>query len=281
MALGKGLGALIAPTARNTKQFSTGQGAGDKIWQIPLSKISAGADQPRKNFNQDELSELAESIKKHGVLQPIIVTEKSDGGYELIAGERRTRASQLAGLATIPAIVRAYAAEQKLEVALIENVQRSNLNPIEEAFAYKRLLDEFHLTQEEVGEKVGKSRPAVANAVRLLELPEAVQAALVAGRINTGQARALLSLPTDDDRLKTLASMLGERMTVRDLEQRVAASRPADRSRRDPNLLFLENKLREKLGTKVAITQKNDQGTITVSYHSKEELGRIVTEISG
>jgi len=281
MSLGRGLGALITPTGRSTKNFSTGADnlGADKIWQIPLSKIISNTHQPRKSFDADELSELAESIKIHGVLQPVIVTEKSDGGYELVAGERRVRASKLAGLPTVPALIKSFAAQEKLEVALIENIQRADLDPVEEAFAYKRLIDEFGLTQQEVADKVGKSRPAVANAVRLLDLPEEAQAALIAGKISAGQARALLSLDSAEDQIKTLASMLGERITVRELEHTVAQKRNPAKGRRDPNLLYLENKLREKLGTKVFITQKGEQGTIVVSYHSKEELGRLIKAI--
>ncbi|MFA6485938.1 MAG: ParB/RepB/Spo0J family partition protein [Candidatus Magasanikbacteria bacterium] len=281
MSLGRGLGALITPTTRQIKHFATGGDnlSSEKVWQIPLTKISAGVDQPRKNFDPDELSELAESIKKHGVLQPVIVVEKSDGGYELIAGERRLRASQLAGFTTIPALIKSFAAQEKLEVALIENIQRANLNAIEEAFAFKRLIDEFGLTQQEVADKVGKSRPAVANSVRLLDLPAEAQTALIDGKINSGQARALLSLDTVDQQLKILSSMLGTHITVRELEQEVAEKRDPSKSRRDPNLMYLEKKLRDKFGTKVFITQKGEQGTIVISYHSKEELGEIIKNI--
>lgn len=279
MSLGRGLGALITPTTTHPSKSISSAGEINKIWQIPLSKIEAYPNQPRKHFDDDELTELSESIKKHGVLQPIIVTEKTDGGYELVAGERRLRATKLSGLATIPAIIKSFAPQEKLEVSLVENIQRSNLNPIEEAFAYKRLMDEFGLTQQAVAEKVGKSRPAVANSIRLLDLPEPVKAALVEQKINTGQARALLSLNSADEQLKVLSSMLGERITVRDLEREVAKRRSPDKSRRDSNLLFLETKLRSRLGTKVIITQKGEQGTIVISYHSKEELGRLIEEI--
>ena len=286
MSLGRGLNALITPTgARTRKVFATGNSdsgpSADKLWQIPLSEITASPNQPRRSFKTEELNELAASIKEHGILEPLILTEKPDGGYELVAGERRLRAAKLAGLATVPAIVKELAEQQKLEIALIENIQRENLNPIEEAFSYRRLMDEFGLTQQAVADKVGKSRPAVANAVRLLELPNEVQTALINGKINTGQARALLSLENHDKQIQMLSSMLGERITVRELEHNVAGVRPAGKGRRDPNLLYLENKLREKLGAQVNITQKGEQGTIVVSYHSKEELGRLIQEIVG
>lgn len=276
------MGALITPTAgRNTRHFSTGDTvAAQKIWMIPLSEIEPNAHQPRRRFNPEELTELSESIKEHGILQPLIISEKSGGGYELIAGERRLRAAKLAGLATVPCLVKEMADQEKLEVALIENIQRADLDPVEEAFAYRRLVEEFGLTQQEVADKVGKSRPAVANSIRLLELPEEVQAALVAGKINTGQARALLGLEDKTKQLEILSSMLGEKITVRELERAVAVKRPAEKSRRDPNLMYLENKLRAALGTKVSITQKGERGTIVVNYFSKEELKRLVEKIA-
>src|SRR3989344_8448301 len=171
MALGKGLNSLIPPgRSRKATRIETGSaGDRDKIWHIPISEIVPNLEQPRKTFSQEDLADLVSSIKQHGVLQPITVTEKDDGGYELIAGERRWRASQIAGRPTIPAIVRSASQQEKLELALIENIQRQNLNPIEEAFAFRRLMDEFGLTQQQVADQVGKSRPAVANTVRLLD----------------------------------------------------------------------------------------------------------------
>jgi len=285
MSLGRGLGALISSTGgRNVKQYSTTDENGQtpqKIWYIPISEISASKDQPRKNFKPEELEELAESIKTHGILQPILVAEKGDGGYELIAGERRLRASKIAGLATIPAIIKNLADQEKVEIALVENIQREDLNPIEEAFAYARLAEEFGLTQQQIGEKVGKSRPAVANSIRLLELPEEVQTALIDGKINSGQARALLSLDDKSKQLDVLASMLGEKISVREVEHKVAHDRDPRLNRRDPNLLFLEDKLRKSLGTKVIITQKGERGTVAISYYSKEELKRIIDMIAG
>lgn len=282
MSIGRGLGALIAPTGSGKK--STNQPAPqndtERIWMVPVGKIRPDPNQPRRNFKQEELKELADSIKEHGVLQPPLVSELADGGYELIAGERRWRASQLAGLATIPVIVKKLADQQRLEVALIENVQRENLNPIEEAFAYKRLVEEFHLTQEQVSDKVGKSRPAVANAIRLLGLPEEVQNALINGKISTGQARALLSLGDRQKQLDMLASMLGEKITVRELEKKVQNQAPQS-MRKDPNLLYVEEQLRSALGTKVLLNGKSDRGSIAISYFSKEELKDIIKKITG
>jgi len=178
-------------------------------------------------------------------------------------------------------IVKEMADQEKLEVALIENIQRQDLNPIEEAFAYKRLIEEFGLTQREVGEKVGRSRPAVANIIRLLELPEEAKSALIEGKINTGQAKALLSLDDSKKQLALLSSMMGQKITVRELEREVNRQR-ANRGmmRRDPNLTYLEDKLRATLGTKVSLTQKGERGTIVVSYYSREELSRLIKKIS-
>src|SRR3989339_1210501 len=171
MSLGRGLGALITPTNKVVNQSSHASEVEGKIWFIPVTKITPDPNQPRKHFKPEELDQLAASIKEHGVLQPLLVVEKSDGGYELVAGERRWRASKLAGLPTVPVIIKKLADQAKLEVALVENIQRENLSALEEAFAYKRLSQEFGLTQQEVADKVGKSRSAVANTTRLLDLP--------------------------------------------------------------------------------------------------------------
>lgn len=281
MSLGRGLGALITSTSSKKQSAVQDADGVNKIWLVPVSKIEPGMDQPRRTFNEENLKELAESIKKYSILQPLLVTEKSDGGYELVAGERRWRAAKLAGLTLVPVIVKNLANREKLEVALIENIQRENLSQLEEALAYKRLIEEFNLTQQEVAEKVGKSRPAVANTVRLLDLPPEAQAALSAGKINAGQARALLSLNNPKDRLEMLSSMLGEKITVRELERKVGQRRSDNTTaRRDPNLAYLEDKLRLALGTKVAISQKGESGQVTISYFSKEELARIIKKIS-
>ena len=271
---------MITSTSKNNSQSAFASDE-NKIWSIPLSKLTADPNQPRKNFDPQELQQLSDSIKEHGILQPILVVEKPDGGYEIVAGERRWRASQLAGMATMPAIIKKFADQKKLEVSLIENIQRTDLNPIEEAFAYKRLMDEFGLTQQELAVKVGKSRSVIANTVRLLDLPEAVKKALSEGKINTGQARALLSIENEKGQLDMLSSMLGAKITVRELEgeanrQKIAANRPI---RRDPNLVYLEDKIRAELGTKVRITQKGDRGTILLDFYSKEEFDRLLKKL--
>jgi len=291
MPLGKGLSSLIpqhpkkvspteidVPITRESKGDSR-----DRIWHIPLSEIVPNSEQPRKYFSEKEMMDLVASIKEHGIMQPIVVTELEDGGYEIIAGERRFRASQLAGNPTIPAIVKNVTAQEKLELALIENIQRQDLNPIEEAFAYRRLIEQFGLRQQEVADRVGKSRPAVANTIRLLDLPEEIQTALIDGRLSEGKARAILSLRRESDQLAMFASMMGQNMTVRDVEQQVAARGPISRKgiiRKDPNLISQEQLLEDRLKTKVHITQKGGRGTIVVEYFTKEELMRLIEELS-
>lgn len=285
MALGKGLNSLLpSSSARRMVRHETGIVSGqDKIWQIPLSEISPNPEQPRKDFSHSELENLVNSIKQHGIIQPLVVSEKDDGGYELIAGERRLRSAQIVGLPTVPTIVRSATQQEKLELALIENIQRQNLNPLEEAFAFQRLVDEFNLTQEEVGIRVGKNRSTIANMLRLLELPEVAQKALVDAKISVGQAKALLSLNNEKEQIEILQSMLGEKMSVREVEARIAKKPLSSRKgsvRRDPNIMASERLLEERLGTKVHITTKGDRGTIVIEYYSAEELKRLLRDLS-
>lgn len=287
MALGKGLGSLIPTKSRFTIHKETGGNIGaadsDRVWHIPISEISPNAEQPRKTFSHAELEELVASIQEHGILQPILVTEKSDSGYELVAGERRLRAAAVAGLATVPALVKSATQQEKLELALIENIQRQDLNPIEEAFAYRRLMDEFHLTQDEVAKKVGRSRPAVANMVRLLDLPSPIQKALMDGEISMGKARAILSLKDEREQLQMFAEMTGNRASVRDVERAVAGKGQASRKgsvRRDPNLAAQEAILEERLGAKVTITKRGERGKIAIEFYSNEELRRLMGELT-
>ncbi|MBT3817641.1 MAG: ParB/RepB/Spo0J family partition protein [Candidatus Magasanikbacteria bacterium] len=288
MALGKGLNSLIPPqkTKKKTvreKPLEKSVSNADRIWHIPLSEIVPNPHQPRKQFSHNELENLVLSIKKHGIMQPITVTELVDGGYELIAGERRFRATQIAELTTIPAIVRHATEQEKLELALIENIQRQKLNPIEEAFAYKRLIDEFGLRQQDVSDQVGKSRPVIANTIRLLELPDLIKHALIDGKINTGQARALLSLKSEKEQMNLFSSMIGQKVSVRDVERQVAAHGQKSRKgsvRRDPNVMAQEQLIEDRLGSKVMITKKGEKGTIVISYHSKDELKRLLEELT-
>ena len=281
MALGKGLNSLIP--ARGFKiptPVSAGADA-DRIWHIPVGEIVPNPEQPRRVFAPADLAELVESIKLHGIMQPLTVTEKDTGGYELVAGERRLRAATLAGLPTVPAIVRTATNQEKLELALIENIQRQNLNPIEEAFSFRRLIAEFGLTQEMVALRVGKSRSAVANTVRLLDLPEIIQAALSDGRLSAGKARALLSISGEREQLAVFHEMMGEKASVRDVERAAKAHRGVDKpSRRDPNLVACERILEDRLGAKVHISKKGERGTIIIDYHTKEEFKRLIEELS-
>lgn len=284
MALGKGLQSLIPQQKRQSIHKETGTATADRVWHIPLSEITPNTEQPRKQFDHQDLEDLVASIKEHGILQPIVVTETTGGGYELIAGERRYRAAQIAGLPTVPAMVRQASQKEKLELALIENIQRQNLNPIEEAFAYRRLIDEFHLTQEAAAARVGKNRSTVANMLRLLDLPEVIQKALIDGQISTGKAKALLSLREPREQLAVFASMTGSSATtVRDVESLVAKKGTQSRKglvRRDPNVRAQEELMEERLGSRVHIAQKGDKGTITIFYHSQEELKRLLGELT-
>lgn len=303
MALGRGLQSIIPssggsrpvsaqphtpPSMPPTQQSSSSASApryevpmapGDKIWHIPVGDIVANPQQPRRIFNEEELSELTNSIKEHGVLQPLIVSEKRDGMYELIAGERRLRASRRAGLATVPALVRTTTEHEKLELAIIENVQRVDLSPIDEAFSYKRLYDEFGLTMDQVAARVGKSRPHVSNMIRLLDLPEEAMDALGQGKITMGKARALLSLATEAEQISVLRSMLGEGgMTTRQVEAAVQSKqRPSKPKTAD--VQYLESELRTTLGTKVTITKRGEKGTIVIDFYSNEELENLVARL--
>jgi len=282
MSIGRGLGALLGPnTGRKKYTYATGGNAEDhKVWSVPVSEISRGKGQPRKYFSAKELNELADSIKEHGILQPLLVVELADGGYELVAGERRLRAAKIANLATVPVLVKEFKEGQKLEVALIENIQREDLNPIEEAFAYKRLVEEFGMKHEEIAKKVGKARPTVSNMVRLLDLSDQAKSALIEGKISYAKARALLMADPGKEREEMLESMLGSKISTREAEKE-GARRSSKPSRRDPNLAHFEDKLRNHLNTKVEITRKGEKGKISISYFSKEEFNELVKKIVG
>lgn len=284
MALGKGLSSLLPQTNRKVIRKETGVSEdSSRIWHIPISQIVPNPEQPRQVFGHQELADLVASIKQYGIIQPLVVSEKDDGGYELIAGERRLRSAQILGLENVPAIVRSATAQEKLELALIENIQRQNLNAIEEAFAYNRLLAEFNLTQEQVAERVGKNRSTIANIVRLLSLPENVQKALADGKISLGQGKALLGLEDKKTQAEVFASMLGQKMTVRDVEDAVTIKKQQSHKglvRRDPNILAAEQLLAERLGTKVHITQKAGRGKIEIEFYSTEEFKKILNELA-
>jgi ParB family chromosome partitioning protein len=287
--LGKGLDALLAGTsADETRPENAPQGE----VRIPLEKLKANPNQPRKVFDEASLHELADSIREHGIIQPIIVEETADGNYIIVAGERRSRAARLAGLREVPAIIRNYSDERRLEVALIENVQRSDLNPIEEAQAYKRLMELTGLSQDEVAARVGKNRSTVANALRLLKLPEDMQNALASQQLTSGHARAILSVVNPADQRVLFGKIVAEAISVREAEKFAqelnggirAADKPKETEKvheKSPELLAIEQRFIDVLGTKVSISGGLKRGTIRIDYYSMEDLDRLYAILAG
>ncbi len=264
----------VQPAAEKTEETSPESGI--RIVQVSLERIKRNPYQPRTHFSHDELEELMGSIKEHGLLQPLVVTPAgADGSYQLIAGERRFRAMSILGEKTVPVIIREATEQQQLELAIIENIQRQELNALEEATAYARLADEFGLTQEEISQKVGKSRSQVANTIRLLMLPKEIRDAVTEGKISASNARTLLALPTDEERLKLFHTLVNEGLTVRQVEDRVSVRRPGQ-SVKDPNLSDLEFRLRDQLHCRVEI-RKNSRGAgeVRLRFTSEEELSRL------
>lgn len=282
MPLGKGLSSLI-PSGKKRLDVSSTSVDGQKLWYIPISEIVPNSEQPRKNFKSEALQELADSIKLHGVLQPLTVSERSDGGYELIAGERRLRASQMAGLATVPAIVRSTNEQEKLELALIENIQRQDLNPLEEAFAYKRLVEKFGLQHNEIAARVGKSRPVISNTIRLLDLPEKIQRAVVDGVFSLSRAKAILSLKNEMEQIEMFEKLSKEKVSSAEVEKMVEDRGQVSRKgvvRRDPNLSTQEQLIAERFHTKVRIRKKGQHGTILIEFFSDEEYKRLIEDLT-
>lgn len=289
--LGRGLDAMISDTAKprsadkaQEKPLHQETDPKDKVFMVKLSQVEPNRKQPRKQFDEDALLELAESIKQFGVLQPLLV-QKKDDYYEIIAGERRWRASKLAGVKEIPVIVKNFSEQEAVEISLIENIQRENLNPIEEAAAYKRLMEEFHLKQDTIAERVAKSRTAVTNSMRLLKLDERVQQMLIDEMLTTGHARALLSIENKELQYSTAVKVFDEKLSVRETEKLVKeVLNPAQKEKpqekdRAQDLIYeqLEEKIKGIIGSKVAIHRKTkDKGKIEISYFSQEELERIV-----
>lgn len=275
--LGRGLEALLPP--------DEGQGPGLKeVRYVAINKIIAGRHQPRRNFDPEKLEELARSIKSHGVIQPIVVRPAGNDRYELIAGERRWRACQLAGLEEIPAIIKELEAKESAEVALIENLQREDLNPLEEAEAYRSLLEEYNLTQEEVAARVGKSRPVIANALRLLQLPEEIQIMLRNNQITTGHAKVILSLKEKEAQL-TLARAIKEKgLTVREAEKQVQQKQKHGREKVKGNHIEwewqeIEEMLQRVFTTRVKIKPGKNNSRIEIYYFNQEDLERILAAL--
>jgi len=273
--LGRGLAALIPQRAQTTSGST----------EIPLARITENPRQPRLRMADDALATLAASIREHGVIQPILVVETLDG-YQLVAGERRVRAARMAGLERIPAVVRQLADQQQLELALVENLQREDLDPIEAARAYRQLIDEFAFSQEDLAARVGRARSTVANTLRLLELHAAVQDAVATGTISEGHARALGGLPADAQP-RVLGAVVDGGLSVRQAEElvrRLREPRPAvDRAARptDPDVERVEEDLRRSLGTKVRLTRTRRGGRIVIDYYGDEELARLYQRLVG
>jgi ParB family chromosome partitioning protein len=277
--LGRGLASLI-PSGTATLAAPT---------EIPVDRIQAGPYQPRKRIEEEALRGLAESIAQHGVLQPVLVTETIDG-YQLIAGERRLRAARLAGLARIPAVVRQLADREQIEIALVENIQRADLNPLEEADAYRQLIGEFGLNQDEVAHRVGRARSSVANTLRLLELAPTVQEALRDGRLTGGHGRAIVALESAPAQEALAATVIGRALSVRQTEELVRRlkereasppAQPAGTEPRDPEFERIEAELRNALGTKVSLTRSRRGGRIVIEYYDDDDLGRLFDRLLG
>ncbi|MDD4504317.1 MAG: ParB/RepB/Spo0J family partition protein [Clostridiaceae bacterium] len=269
--LGKGLGALIPESEESDK---------NSIIEIKITDIEANEMQPRKAFDDETLADLSESIKEHGVVQPIIV-RKVGNTYQIIAGERRWRASRIAGKRTIPAIVKECSNLEVMELALIENLQREDLNSIEEAQAYKSLIEEYDMTQEDISKKIGKSRPAIANSLRLLQLPQVIKNLIAEGKITQGHARALLAISGEKRQLEVAEKIINEQLNVRQIEKmakdtKVKKKKQAPLNNYQIEINQLEERLKAALGTKVTIQHKNNKGRIEIEYYSNEDLDRIL-----
>ncbi|HEY8464760.1 MAG TPA: ParB/RepB/Spo0J family partition protein [Bacillota bacterium] len=282
--LGKGLGALLPDIEEEVKDSPQ--------QELAIDLISPNPYQPRREFENEKLTELCESIKAHGIIQPLLV-RKIDDKYQLIAGERRLRAAKLAGLKTVPVVIKEMSEQTMMEVAIVENIQRENLSPIEEAEAYRRLMNEFYMTQDEIAKKVGKSRSAIANILRLLNLPQEIQNDLANGTLTMGHARALLALKTPENQKYIWAQIQLQQLSVRETEELIRKlnetpdvsreTKPSKVERqvnRDPNLLLIEEELQQRFGTKVTIKAKGQGGKIEIDYYSPEELERILEQIN-
>ncbi len=270
--LGKGLDALISEKPVEKKNSKVEEVSADSTREISINEIEPNKKQPRERFDEDGLVDLADSIKQHGIFQPIIVTKGDNGFYQIVAGERRWRAAKMAGLKTIPALVRDYSDLEILEISLLENLQRENLNPIEEAKTYKRFMDEFHMKQDEVAEKVSKSRATVANSLRLLNLDGRVQEMLIEEMISMGHARALLGISDGNNQYSLATEVFDKKLSVREVEKLVKnynEKKPEKHKEavvRDFIYNDLENNLKEILGSKVNICDKNGKGKIEIEY---------------
>ena len=288
--LGRGLSSLIPPKENEenspTPAKKTSSAADEQVLSVPVENIRPNPHQPRLEFDREKLRELADSIAAHGLLQPLTVTEKSPGVYELVAGERRWRAAKLAGLTTVPVLVKRFGEREKMELAVIENIQRQDLNLIEEARAYRALMDKFDLSQEELARRLGKSRSALANRLRLLSLPVVMLKALSAGTITEGHAKVILSLPEGEARHALFEAIVSDRLSVRQAQARAetlsGSSTPKRRktSPPDPQIAAAEKKLTEVLGTKVSVQSRSRGGKVVIEYYDRKDLQGLIDRLS-
>lgn len=287
--LGRGLGALIPETIPGIQEIGTGQNVPQSM---PIGKIRANPKQPRKEFSQESLDELASSIREHGIIQPILVEEDADEGYRIVAGERRWRAAQIAGLREIPVLIKSFTDQQRLEISLIENIQREDLNPVEEAHAYRNLMEITGLAQEEVARRVGKNRSTVANALRLLKLPDDMLAGLRDGSLTAGHARAVLAVVNPADQEVLFQRICADGLSVRQAEEmsrqlnsgqrgKAGVEKAASKSQYlPPEIRAVQQRLIDALGTKVSVGGNGKKGKIVIDYYSADDLDRILGIVS-
>ncbi|NLN81588.1 MAG: ParB/RepB/Spo0J family partition protein [Clostridiales bacterium] len=275
--LGKGLDALLAENSLDNAS---------KTVTLRISEIEPNRSQPRKQFDEESLAELSESIAQHGVLQPLLVRPMTDGTYQLVAGERRWRAARMAGLTEVPVVIREMTDRQASELSLIENLQREDLNPMEEALGYKTLMGNYGLTQEEVAKVVNKSRPAVANALRLLNLPSRIAEMVSEGRISAGHARAILSFPTEQEQTEAAELVVKDRLSVRDIEKRAKRSNSPNKKKAENDFIRnsfydeVELALTEHLGRRVKVLQGGKGGKLLIEFYSLDDLRMLANELS-
>lgn len=280
--LGKGLGALISADVSIEEE-------NNQVIELKITEIEPNKNQPRKEFDQEKLAALSSSIKEYGVLQPVVVKKIDGAFYQLIAGERRWRAARMAKLKTIPAVIREFDDKQSMEIALIENLQRENLNPIEEAMGYQELIDLFHLTQEELAAKMGKSRSAIANALRLLNLPDGIKKMVMDNQLSMGHARALLSLEAEQEQLHIAEQIIKDELSVRQTEKLIQKMQKLEpvvdmnpEPLQDEIMRYIEQAEKEasnRLGTRVKILHKKGKGKIEIEYYSNDDLERLLNII--
>lgn len=280
LALGKGLSALIPNESYNNNDNKK------STLSISINKIKSDKDQPRKSFDAEKIAELTESIKTHGVIQPLILRKVEDDQYIIVAGERRWRAAKIAGLKELPAIIMDLSENEVLEISLIENIQRQDLNPIEEATAYKKLIDDFKMTHEELSKRIGKSRTSITNTMRLINLNDNVQQYIIEGVISEGHGRALLGVKDSKMQCELAEQVIDEKLSVRELEKLIRkivepkSKKDYNKQELNPYYKDIKNQLQDYFGTKVNISNKNNKGKIEIEYYSEDDLQRILDIIN-